>query len=126
MLGQHINPQDTDGLQYAKACGLLPGRTLTSDSIAVELTGWTLYYFQGSNRLYDQLSKRQSLVLWMMLFSLVILVGGIVILIRYLTRSVDVVSRAMQNAAGGDLSVRISENERMPRERLSLRASLTP
>ena len=116
MLGQHINPQDTDGLQYAKACGLLPGRTLTSDSIAVELTGWTLYYFQDQTGLYDQLSKRQSLVLWMMLFSLVILVGGIVILIRYLTRSVDVVSRAMQNAAGGDLSVRISENERMPRE----------
>ena len=116
MIGQIIESDDTDGLGYARSCGLLSGRSLIANAVDVERTGWKLSYFQDQSSLYDQLSKRQNMLLWMMLFSIGVLVGGIIILIRYFTRSVDGVTKAMQKAAAGNLTVRISESERMPRE----------
>lgn len=116
LIGQTLDADDEAGLRFARTCGLLGSDTLTSDSVTLERTGWTLFYFQDQSVLYGELLRQQSLTLWMMLTSMLVLVLAIILLIRLLTRSLDTVTTAMQKAAGGDLSARVVQNARMPRE----------
>lgn len=116
MIGQTLEADDETGINYARASGLLDSDELTVDSIPVERTGWTLYYFQDQSLLYGELVRQQSLTLWTMLASMVVLVIAIIMLIRLLTRSLGVVTTAMQKAAGGDLSARVVQDIPMPQE----------
>ena len=89
---------------------------LKTDARYNERTGWTLHYVQDLSAFYAQLRRQQQYILAIMMGSVLVLIGAIMMTIRLLTRSVDVVTGAMQQAAKGDLSVRIPKSARMPKE----------
>lgn len=95
---------------------ILPGRTIKENVLFNERTGWSLHYIQDQSVLYAQLNRQLQFMISAMLLSILILIALIIMTIRLLTRSVDVVTSAMQQAAKGDLSVRIPKNARMPKE----------
>lgn len=116
--GAIISGPETDMIakQKSEFEFILPGSTIKESVLFNERTGWTLHYVQDQSVLYAQLNRQLQFMISVMTLSILVLIALIIMTIRLLTRSVDVVTAAMQQAAKGDLSVRIPKNARMPKE----------
>lgn len=103
-------------LEFVKKSKVLEDENLTVEISHENKLNWDIINVSSKNHYEDEIAQIQQMVITLAVGSGILVIGIILVTIRYLLRSIDVIVDNMNHVKQGDTKVRISNTHKMPDE----------